>query len=89
MARCQLEFVIWGGLNGLGLVVYKFWRKISPWEKLDNWAVNLWKITLTFTFITFTRVFFRSDTMEVVSGMLHQIFTDMHLSVIPQVIAGY
>jgi D-alanyl-lipoteichoic acid acyltransferase DltB (MBOAT superfamily) len=83
------QFVIWGGLNGLGLVVYKFWRKISPWEKIDNWAVNLWKITLTFTFITFTRVFFRSDTMEVVSGMLHQIFTDMHLSVIPQVIAGY
>ena len=22
-------FVIWGGLNGLGIIAYKFWRKIS------------------------------------------------------------
>ena len=83
------QFVIWGGLNGLGLVIYKFWRKVSPWENKNNFAINLWKIALTFTFITFTRVFFRSDSMEVVNGMLHQIFGQMSLSVVPQVIAGY
>ena len=83
------QFVIWGGLNGLGLVIYKFWRKVSPWEKLDNILINVWKITLTFTFITFTRVFFRSDSMEVVQGMLHQIFTNMSLAVIPQALMGY
>ena len=67
------QFVIWGGLNGLGLVVYKFWRKISPWEKSTSQISVVWKIAITFTFITFTRVFFRSESMEVVNGMLHQI----------------
>ena len=28
------NFMIWGGLNGLGIVVYKFWKNYKPWEKL-------------------------------------------------------
>lgn len=54
------NFIIWGGLNGLGITVYKLWRKVSPWEKKDA----LWKkavaVMLTFHFITFTRIWFRS-----------------------------
>uniref|UniRef100_UPI003216685E MBOAT family O-acyltransferase n=1 Tax=uncultured Draconibacterium sp. TaxID=1573823 RepID=UPI003216685E len=83
------QFIIWGGLNGIGLVVYKFWRKISPWEKRSNWAVNIWKIAITFTFITFTRVFFRSESMQVVKDMLHQIGTDLKISMIPEVLIAY
>jgi len=83
------QFIIWGGLNGVGLVIYKFWRKISPWEKYDNVLVNIWKIAFTFTFITFTRVFFRSESMTVVRGMLHQIGTDLKLSVVPEVVVAY
>lgn len=83
------QFIIWGGLNGVGLVVYKFWRKISPWEKRSNWLVNIWKIAITFTFITFTRVFFRSESMDVVRGMLHQIATDFKISMIPEVLVAY
>ena len=83
------QFIIWGGLNGIGLVVYKFWRKISPWEHRSNIAVNIWKIAVTFTFITFTRVFFRSESMEVVKGMLHQIGTNLDLTLIPKVLVAY
>ncbi|WP_217447592.1 MBOAT family O-acyltransferase [Maribellus comscasis] len=83
------QFIIWGGLNGIGLVTYKFWRKISPWEKRNNILVNIWKIAITFGFITFTRIFFRSESMTVVNGMMHQIATDLHLNVIPQVLAAY
>ena len=67
------QFIIWGGLNGLGLVVYKFWRKISPWEKSNRRIAVVWKIAITFSFITFTRVFFRSESMVIVNGMLLQI----------------
>jgi len=70
-------------------VIYKFWRKISPWEKYDNWLVNIWKIAFTFTFITFTRVFFRSESMTVVRGMLHQIANDLKLSLIPEGLVAY
>ena len=37
----SLNFIIWGGINGVGLVVYKFWRKISPWEaKTTGWSTS-------------------------------------------------
>ncbi len=83
------QFIIWGALNGVGLIVYKFWRKISPWEKKSGWAANLWKITVTFCFITFTRIFFRSESMQVVQGMMHQIGSDFHLNIIPDVLMAY
>jgi len=83
------QFIIWGGLNGIGLVVYKFWRKISPWENRSNILVNVWRIAITFTFITFTRVFFRSESMDVVNGMLHQIGTNMDLSIVPEALVAY
>ncbi len=83
------QFIIWGGLNGIGLVVYKFWRKISPWEKRNHWLVNIWKIALTFCFITATRIFFRSETMEVVKRMTHQITTDFRLSGAIDILIAY
>ena len=82
------NFVIWGGLNGLGLVVYKFWRKISPWEKINHWTVNIWKIAVTFTFITFTRIFFRSETLAIANDMMYQIWNDFSFSVIPKVVTS-
>jgi D-alanyl-lipoteichoic acid acyltransferase DltB (MBOAT superfamily) len=85
----SLNFIIWGGLNGIGLVVYKFWRKISPWEAHNNWAVNIWKIAVTFTFITFTRVFFRSESIETAKSMLQQIGSAFKFSVIPEVLVAY
>jgi len=96
------QFIIWGGLNGLGLIIYKFWRKISPWEKSNSRIAVVWKIALTFTFITFTRVFFRSESMEIVNGMLTQIsklFPSFSTgannefltqwSLIPEILVGY
>jgi hypothetical protein len=54
------NFVIWGGLNGLGITVYKLWRKVSPWERKDAFWKKAIAVTLTFHFITFTRIWFRS-----------------------------
>ena len=85
----SLNFIIWGGLNGIGLVVYKFWRKISPWEKHNGWAATIWKIAITFTFITFTRVFFRGESIEIVKAMLNQISSAFTFSVIPDVLWAY
>jgi len=83
------QFIIWGGLNGVGLVVYKFWKRISPWENRNHVLITVWRIAFTFTFITFTRVFFRSESMEVVNGMLHQIGTNLDLSIVPEVLVAY
>ncbi|MDP5106807.1 MAG: MBOAT family protein [Polaribacter sp.] len=59
----SLKFIIWGGLNGLGIVVYKYWRKISPYEHKTGWLAHTWKIFITFMFVTFTRIYFRGESM--------------------------
>jgi len=76
------NFVIWGGLNGIGMIVAKCWKAIKDavWGAVTRrWTLpsgpriqalkihllrvdNLICILLTFTFITFTRLFFRSGS---------------------------
>ena len=59
----SLNFLIWGGLNGVGMVVYKFWRDARPlhralfttaaalgcWLLVAFWPAPLWRILLCFT----------------------------------------
>lgn len=71
------KFVIWGGLNGLGIVFYKYWRRISPWEKVNNRISVIWKIALTFTFITYTRIYFRGESMEHIEQWYNQVAGNM------------
>ncbi len=106
------NFMIWGGLNGIGMIVNKFWRVMNwhirvllimlitaglygadivwnlpvlhvfkIWAAIvcagtvvryivwlirrnDNqtWLAMVWNVIQTFTFITFTRLFFRSSS---------------------------
>ena len=83
------NFVIWGGLNGIGLVIYKYWRKISPFTGTKNPIAIVFAVLLTFTFITFTRLWFRAPDTQTVDFMLYQIANHFNLSIIPEVIKGY
>lgn len=83
------EFVIWGGLNGVGLIVYKYWKRISPYENSKHWAVHFWKVFLTFNFITFTRIWFRSESMQQANQFLSQVWNSFDLSVTGDVITSY
>jgi D-alanyl-lipoteichoic acid acyltransferase DltB (MBOAT superfamily) len=85
----DMKFIIWGGLNGIGLIIYKFWKKISPYENKKNIFVHIWKIFLTFNFITFTRIWFRADDMDRVNAMLFQLTHSLDFSVAPQVMLSY
>ncbi|GLB47721.1 alginate O-acetyltransferase [Neptunitalea sp. Y10] len=71
------KFVIWGGLNGVGIVTYKFWRKISPYENSKHWLVHAWKVFFTFLFITFTRIYFRGESMDHIQRWYHQVANNM------------
>lgn len=83
------KFVIWGGLNGLGILVYKYWRKISPYENSNTWLANFWKVAFTFIFITFTRIYFRGDNMESISKWYRQVFYKMDLQSAFEVLTHY
>lgn len=82
-------FVIWGGLNGIGLLIYKGWSRISPWNKSDHWFARFQAIAITFSFITFTRFWFRSPTLEHVDLMLGQIGGDFGWHLADDVLWGF
>jgi D-alanyl-lipoteichoic acid acyltransferase DltB (MBOAT superfamily) len=83
------QFVIWGGLNGIGLIVYKLWRKISPYEAFNNWISIGFKIFVTLSFITFTRIWFRGESMESTWQILQQIQSNFSAHLIPEILSNY
>ena len=106
------NFMIWGGLNGLGILIYRFWKATNVYYRVlvsgavcalcwglktyapapvfnlffvwtaviaggalvrmfyhltrlkprFTWLENGWAVLMTFVFITFTRLFFRSGS---------------------------
>ena len=106
------NFIIWGGLNGLGILIYRFWNKCNAYVralimivivgafwtlrhffgapvfnlffwwtviilagaivgmifhkcqkgKTLYWISDAWAVLMTFIFVTFTRLFFRSGS---------------------------
>jgi len=68
------NFVIWGSMNGLALIFYQYWKKISPYEQSSAWGIRAWRIFLTFNFITFTRIWFRLDEAGEPLKMLNHIW---------------
>lgn len=67
------NFVIWGGLNGLALVVFRYWRKVSPWEGRNGIFWVAFTTFFTFSFISFTRVWFRSPDLHTVDLIFDRI----------------
>lgn len=74
------NFMIWGMMNGAALVVYNYWKKISPYENSSWWIVHFWKIFLTFNFITFTRIWFRLKGDDQPLEMLDHIWNNFNFS---------
>ncbi len=74
------KFVLWGGLNGLGIVVYKYWRRVSPYENKTGWLVHAWKVGITFLFITYVRIYFRGESMPKIALWYKQIANNMDWS---------
>ncbi|GAA0873816.1 MBOAT family protein [Wandonia haliotis] len=83
------NFVIWGGLNGLGVVWHKYWSKISPFKNKSGILVRIYAITFTFVFITFTRIFFRAEDLETVEQMWHSMQTNFQLGLAWEILTSY
>ncbi len=82
-------FIIWGGLNGLGLIVHKQWKKISPFKNETNVGIKMLLVLFTLTFISFTRIFFRSDSLETVNFIFDRINNHFGLNLFFKILRGY
>ena len=143
------NFIIWGGLNGIGLIAYQFWKEMGWWTRMAvvtggtvllgvlHWTVGapiwnllfvwsvfvwlgtlvrfifhlangwgckkigyIWGVAQTFTFITFTRLFFRSGSnlnpstanevaWQTARKMVEQIGSAWDWSLVPQICVAY
>ena len=146
------NFIIWGGINGIGMIVNKYWREMtwhvrflsitiltfglvaldytynlpvwrlfSFWaaivwvgtairyiywlcegedNRFTNWMANAWAVLQTFTFITFTRLFFRSSSnldpatanevaWATAKNMVNQIGGAWNNAIIPEFVYEY
>ncbi len=139
------NFMIWGGLNGLGILIYRFWKSCNVYVRVLvigliaglcfvlkmafeapvfnlffywtliifigafvrmlysmlkgrslPWLKDAWSVLMTFIFVTFTRLFFRSgsnlDPAEAnekawgtAKNMVNQIGGDWDFAMVPQI----
>jgi D-alanyl-lipoteichoic acid acyltransferase DltB (MBOAT superfamily) len=90
----SFRFLLWGGLHGIMLAIHKFILesavarrvKLSPVIHAISPAMGC---VLTFHFVCFGWIFFRSPTMEHASQMINQILFHFSPLVFFEVISGY
>ncbi len=74
-----LNFIIWGALHGVGLIINHFWRDLTKrfkaksenqvkkttfWQTIRSNLASIISITLTFTFTTITWIFFTTPNFD-------------------------
>jgi alginate O-acetyltransferase complex protein AlgI len=74
-----VNFIIWGGIHGGGLIANHWWKELTQKTsiKLNRLFQGIWKILcwgLTFSFITLTWIFFNTQTWEASSQYIQGIF---------------
>ncbi len=83
-------FIVWGGINGLGLVIHKLFRNVKK-KKSETIIAKAFASFCCFCFATFTWVFFRAESfgnaMDMFIGLkqtegIRQIYTWIFVAVI-------
>ncbi|MDP2388239.1 MAG: MBOAT family O-acyltransferase [Bacteroidota bacterium] len=82
-------FIIWGALNGLGLVIHKLWQKISPFNESKSVLYRITMIFITLVFISFTRIWFRSANLETVGFLFDRMQNHMGWELTWNILTGY
>ena len=68
------NFMVWGGLNGLGVLAHKQWSRIRPY-RVEGWMVRGLGVLITLLFITFTRIWFRAPDWSTAMSIVNQLST--------------
>lgn len=84
-----INFVIWGGLHGLALVIYKFLYPKVRLGKQNNSTKYFLSGLLTFHFIAFTWIIFRISNLDSFLIMMQKILFNFHPELIPEIVISY
>ena len=82
------NFMVWGGLNGLGLLAHKQWSRIRPY-RVEGWMLRGLGILITLLFITFTRIWFRAPDWSTAMSIVNQLSTGWNVIPSPAMLAAW
>jgi len=83
----SLTFVLWGALHGAALAVDKLFQQV--FRPRATWLNKALGWFITFHFVCFCWIFFRAGTFEVATQVIHQIATNLHPDLLPQVLGSF
>ncbi len=84
-----MNFVIWGGIHGMALVLHKFVFSKMAFFKQKKRSIDILSRVITFHFIVFTWIIFKTRDTETVMIIIKKIFLQFHPELALQIIAGY
>jgi alginate O-acetyltransferase complex protein AlgI len=80
------NFVIWGGLHGIGLMVNHMWRKVAVTRGIAFPGALAW--VMTFTFVVLAWVPFRAENFQATTSIWKSMIGMNGFLLAPSVIAG-
>jgi alginate O-acetyltransferase complex protein AlgI len=85
----SLRYIIWGGLHGLGLVADRIFSLIFKRPGKPGWIIKTAGIILTFHFVNFCWIFFRSESIDNATTMMTQMIRSFSPGSWPSVLPAY
>jgi alginate O-acetyltransferase complex protein AlgI len=77
----SFNFIVWGGMHGLGLAFDKMRMalfKKSKYQVSEYWILRFLGILITFHFVCFCWIFFKASSFEDAGIIIRQIFTNFN-----------
>lgn len=85
----SMKFVLWGGLHGIGLIFSKIKNRIIGENSMRSAFFRFISILVTFHFVSFAWIFFRSANMTEALIMFSRIFGDFAPGAYMEVLSAY
>ena len=73
-------FVVWGMLHGIGLIAHKFFNNNGLRKIPCTLLVKIISWLITFSYVTFAWIFFRSPSLETANELLSNIWNNFKLA---------
>lgn len=86
----SFNFIVWGGMHGLGLAVDKIRMSLTDQIKIFNSKIfKLLGVLLTFHFVCFCWIFFKASSFQDANIIITQIFTNFNGSAWKPMLEAY
>lgn len=83
-------FIIWGIINGIGVIFIKLIKKISNIDEIKNKILKAVLTIINFLYVTLAFVFFRADSVSVAGTIIKSIFSfNFKYGVYPNILSKF